>query len=362
LNITIELGKEFFGEEIEPVQVEIDAKNSYLILPNLSKSEGEIKITNEPYRSLLRGIFTNDTLARFWGSPSVSGAYDLGVTSAGLDFRDNEGSLRASPATLKINADAEKINSFEFSEDELEISGGNGFGATSVRLGGVGFGASYADGIKFEDFTKIIADSKSSLNIATIDIRNGFASGKIEGLKSEGSLGVKDGKFDVKFETKLGAIDAMGVKIAGVNLNGNFAGLDKAAYEKFVAKGDYMGFKSQDFDFAEIFDAASFDLDEFSILGEKGDKFTLNLKAWVDTGMGEIANRLNLKGSLKSTNSLSAVLGGLDLTSAYENALIAQGVLIKDGAGYKADFELNSAKDNLIFNGNIPLNSLFGEF
>lgn len=352
-------------ENNESLKINVNLKSSYFLLSILNGIDinGTVEVINPTDKAAISEIFgTNKPILISANTGLKSSNLDFKFQILPVNFQDEYSRLVSDKIIFDVSLNDDKIDKISFFADDIKFSQSG----LIIQLLNLEYSINYPNGINFADFDKYgIFDNDSKLNLSKISVNSGLIGFSIDDISIISNLKTNIDSFDSNLNLDIKSLDSGGFGLNNINLiaSANSIDIEASKYVIEAATNDILISDMENKLLDIVKRDPKFDITNFSFESKDGDKFSFDFSFWFENAQNmikpkDILNYSNFTGNLVTTNRLSSISPWLLMMKSYEDYLIENGILIESGNGYKADFELSRNKDDIIFNGLVPLNSV----
>lgn len=324
----------------EKVEFNLNFNNSYVILPQFSKVEGNL---SAPYKGI-KNLFGTQTPITFKAKMGFSKSeiiMNIAPVSIDEKFKINE-----SIASLFLRGD--KFKAFELEMPEISIEDED----FKTQLSGVKYYVNYDEPVNIDDISKKIFDSTAGMSIDNIVLNSMVFAVKFNDLFFDTKIVKNLNKYNIISNTNIKNMDLFKIKIDDIVLDFYFNNIDVKATER-LCEFDEKKMQNDllvNNEISKLIDNTSnFELRNFGFKANDGE-VKLNLKLalhqnYTQEKFTDIKNYLLLDGEFSASKPLSAMFGALGAEfKAIEQSALSSGMLKESGDGYNAIFKMRENK------------------
>jgi hypothetical protein len=368
INELMSLGEEYGAPEDIAIKIDMNISHGFAGLLGKFDVVGDAEFLSEPYKNFMIEVFNSAKPIKFHSS-GISGGdkkivFELAEVQKELD--GNKVNLAKSFLIFDINGE-KKIAGVSFANDFVDFAGKEG---VAMRIKNIGYDVKYETPIEPKMISKALVNSNYKFELGGIDISSGTETLQIGKITSDSKLTVLSDTLTQDDTSTIEKIKYAKYEFKDFLIKSKFSNLDKGAIEDIMnAKGEP---EAQLVAITQALDkfikrAPKLTFENFNFKNAAGKSYVSNFELSIDSDgidgqnlLDNIPAVINFSGKIElDTTPGEFIFGGGEEKEGINAMLVNGGLFKKNGGKYVTIFKYNKRTQDLIFNENLSLKSLF---
>ena len=366
INELMALGEEYGAPEDIAIKIDMNISHGFAGLLGKFDVVGDAEFLSEPYKKFMIEAF--DSVKPINSSGTSGGDKKIVFELAGVqkELDGNKVNLAKSFLIFDINGE-KKIAGVSFTNDFVDFAGKEG---VAMRIKNIGYDVKYETPIEPKMISKALVNSNYKFELGGIDVSSGTETLQIGKITSDSKLTVLSDTLTQDDTSTIEKIKYAKYEFKDFLIKTKFANLDKGAFEDIInAKGEPEAQLAAIMQALDKFikRAPKLTFENFNFKNAAGKSYVSNFEFSIDADgidsqnlLDNIPAAINFSGKIElDTTPGEFIFGGGEEKEGI-NAMLVNGGLFKENGGkYVTIFKYNKRTQDLIFNENLSLKSLF---
>ena len=368
MNELVSLGEEYGMPEDITMKIDMDISHGFASLLGKFDITGDIEYLNDPYKNLVKEIFDTSKPIKLHASGALSGDKNFVFELAGVQKEKDGNKINLAKSFLKftINGD-KKITGASFSNDLIDFTGKE---SIAIKVKNIDYDMKYETPIEPKMISKAFVNSIYKFELGGIDVSLGAEALQIGKITSDSKLTVLSDTLTQDDTSTIEKIKYANFEFKDFLIKSKVANLDKSAFEDIInARGtpeEQLMVAMQALD-KFIKKAPKLTFENLNFKNAAGKSYVSNFEISIDPDgldsqnlFQNISTAINFSGKIElDTTPGEFIFGNGQEKEGIDAMLVNGGLFIKNGGKYVTIFKYNKRTQDLIFNENLSLKSLF---
>jgi len=368
INELMALGEEYGAPEDIAIKIDMNISHGFAGLLGKFEVAGDAEFLNDPYKNFIKEIFDTTRPIKFHADGASGGDKKFVFELVGVQKEQDGNKLNLAKSFLNFDINGEKkITGATFVNDFIDFASKQG---VAIKIKNIDYDVKYETPIEPKMISKALVNSTYKFELGGIDVISGAEALQIGKIASDSKLTVLSDTLTQDDTSTIEKIKYGKYEFKDFLIKTKFSNLDKGAFEDIInAKGEPEAQLAAIMQALDKFikRAPKLTFDNLNFKNAAGKSYVSNFEISIDPDgidsqnlLENIPTAINFSGKIE----LDTTPGGFVFGSSEEkegiNAMLVNGGLFKENGGkYVTIFKYNKRTQDLIFNENLSLKSLF---
>ncbi len=368
INELVSLGEDYGAPEDLAIKIDMNISHGFDSLLGKFELAGDAEFLNDPYKNFIKEIFDTTRPIKFHADGASGGDKKFVFELVGVQKEQDGNKLNLAKSFLNFDINGEKkIAGVSFVNDFIDFASKQG---VAIKIKNIDYDVKYETPIEPKMISKALVNSTYKFELGGIDVISGAEALQIGKIASDSKLTVLSDTLTQDDTSTIEKIKYAKYEFKDFLIKTKFANLDKAAFEDIMnAKGEPEAQLAAIMQALDKFikRAPKLTFENFNFKNAAGKSYVSNFEISIDPDGIDIQNLLeniptaiNFSGKIElDTTPGGFVFGSGEKKEGIDAMLVNGGLFKENGGKYVTIFKYNKRTQDLIFNENLSLKSLF---
>jgi len=368
INELVSLGEEYGAPEDLMIKIDMNISHGFDSLLGKFEVAGDAEFLNDPYKNFIKEIFDTTRPIKFHADGASGGDKKFVFELVGVQKEQDGNKLNLAKSFLNFDINGEKkIAGVSFVNDFIDFASKQG---VAIKIKSIDYDVKYETPIEPNMISKALVNSAYKFELGGIDVISGAEALQIGKITSDSKLTVLSDTLTQDDTSTIEKIKYGKYEFKDFLIKTKFSNLDKGAFEDIInAKGEPEAQLAAIMQALDKFikRAPKLTFENLNFKNAAGKSYVSNFEISIDPDgidsqnlLENIPTAINFSGKIElDTTPGEFIFGGGEEKEGI-NAMLVNGGLFKENGGkYVTIFKYNKRTQDLIFNENLSLKSLF---
>ena len=368
INELVSLGEEYGAPEDLAIKIDINISHGFDSLLGKFELAGDAEFLNDPYKNFIKEIFDTTKPIKFHADGASGGDKKFVFELVGVQKEQDGNKLNLAKSFLNFDINGEKkITGATFVNDFIDFASKQG---VAIKIKNIDYDVKYKTPIEPKMISKALVNSTYKFELGGIDVISGAEALQIGKITSNSKLTVLSDTLTQDDTSTIEKIKYGKYEFKDFLIKTKFANLDKGAFEDIInAKGEPEAQLAAIMQALDKFikRAPKLTFDNLNFKNAAGKSYVSNFEISIDPDgidtqnlLENIPTAINFSGKIELDTTPGEFMFGNGEEREGINAMLLNSGLFKENGGkYVTIFKYNKRTQDLIFNENLSLKSLF---
>ena len=368
INEIISLGEEYGAPEDLAIKIDMNISHGFDSLLGKFEVAGDAEFLNDPYKNFIKEIFDTTRPIKFHADGASGGDKKFVFELVGVQKEQDGNKLNLAKSFLNFDLNGEKkITGATFVNDFIDFASKQG---VAIKIKNIDYDVKYETPIEPKMISKALVNSTYKFELGGIDVISGAEALQIGKITSNSKLTVLSDTLTQDDTSTIEKIKYGKYEFKDFLIKTKFANLDKGAFEDIInAKGEPEAQLAAIMQALDKFikRAPKLTFDNLNFKNAAGKSYVSNFEISIDPDgidtqnlLENIPTAINFSGKIELDTTPGGFIFGNGEEKEGIDAMLVNGGLFKENGGkYVTIFKYNKRTQDLIFNENLSLKSLF---
>ncbi|WP_297939992.1 DUF945 family protein [uncultured Campylobacter sp.] len=368
INELVSLGEEYGAPEDLAIKIDMNISHGFDSLLGKFEVAGDAEFLNDPYKNFIKEIFDTTRPIKFHADGASGGDKKFVFELVGVQKEQDGNKLNLAKSFLNFDINGEKkITGATFVNDFIDFASKQG---VAIKIKNIDYDVKYETPIEPNMISKALVNSAYKFELGGIDVISGAEALQIGKIASDSKLTVLSDTLTQDDTSTIEKIKYGKYEFKDFLIKTKFSNLDKGAFEDIInAKGEpeaQLAAIMQALD-KSIKRAPKLTFENLNFKNAAGKSYVSNFEISIDPDgidsqnfLDNIPTAINFSGKIELDTTPGEFIFGSGEEKEGIDAMLVNGGLFKENGGkYVTIFKYNKRTQDLIFNENLSLKSLF---